>query len=93
MQKIIKTVLSFLSDGEKPKYKVTYRIKSYKKDEVKQAFDYMSKHDLIVVTNAKAEFGRPPKFVSITDEGRKYLSSLDDNSNNPWHSLETKLGV
>ena len=68
--KLVKLVIFYLLDGEKPKHKVTERIKNYTKEEQSLAISQLLKSGYVQVREQVSNGrGRTPTFISLTEKG------------------------
>lgn len=70
--KLVKMVMLFLFDGEKPRYKVSAKIKNYPKDLQSTAISELINGRYIKIREDRsASTGRTPSFISLTEKGKE----------------------
>lgn len=82
--KLVKMVLMYLSEGEKPKHKVSGKIKNYPKEMQSEAISFLIKNGLISIREDRTPtIGRTPSYISLTEKG---LTKQKGYSEKPEHS-------
>ena len=69
--KLVAMILFFLSDGEKPRHKVTNKIKNYSKQMQSEAISFLLEERLVSIReDRKSGFlGRTPCYIKLTEKG------------------------
>ena len=68
--KLVKMVMLFLIDGEKPRYRVSYKIKNYPKDIQAEAIRILMSEGFVSIREEKTDKrGRSPSFIFLTEKG------------------------
>tara|TARA_R110000737_G_scaffold24958_2_gene43618 strand:+ start:165 stop:440 length:276 start_codon:yes stop_codon:yes gene_type:complete len=77
--KLVKMVILFLSDGEKPRHKVSAKIKNYSKAMQSEAIKSLINGKYIVIREDRAsKTGRTPAFISLTEKGEEKAAGYSD---------------
>lgn len=81
--KLIKMILLFLLDGEKPRHQVTSKIKNYPKETQAKAIGNIMSNGLVRLRVERCSgVGRTPCFISLTEKG---LDKAIGYSDGPEH--------
>lgn len=81
--KLVKMTLLYLLDGEKPKYKVSNKIKNYPKEMQSDAIQTLINNDLILIREDRtSSVGRTPSYISLTEKGEKKAKGYSEE---PMH--------
>lgn len=82
VDKLIKMVIFYLSDGEKPRHKVTAKIRNYPKSDQSEAIKKLMSLGYVSIREDRTSgAGRTPSYISLTDKGRnKYLGYSEEPS-------------
>lgn len=73
-------VLFFLQDGDKPRWKVTNKIRNYPKELREDAISYLIKEKLVSLKEQRNchGSGRTPVFISLTEKGVERVLEISD---------------
>ena len=78
--KLVKMVILFLVDGEKPRYKVSNKIKNYPKDMQSEAIETLIKGSFVLIREDRStSIGRTPAFISLTEKGIEKAKGYSDS--------------
>jgi hypothetical protein len=82
--KLVAMILIFLEDGEKPRHKVTMKIRNYPKDMRDGAIRYIMSEKLVQLRECRENCGRgrTPVFISLTEKGSERVMEI---SRRPRH--------
>jgi hypothetical protein len=69
--KLVPMILFYLSDGEKPRHKVTNKIKNYSKKMQSDAISYLLKEKLVCIREDRnpSKLGRTPCYIKLSEKG------------------------
>tara|TARA_R110000851_G_scaffold321242_1_gene486501 strand:+ start:89 stop:364 length:276 start_codon:yes stop_codon:yes gene_type:complete len=77
--KLVRLVILYLSAGEKPRHKVTGKIKNYPKEEQAMAIKQLMESGYISLREGLSEGrGRTPAYISLTDKGALKSAGYSD---------------
>lgn len=84
MNKLVPMILFYLESGEKPRHKVTNKIRNYPKDMRESAISYVLSNGLVSLREelSPSKRGRTPSFIFLTEKGKKECKGL---SRTPRH--------
>lgn len=87
--KLVPMILFFLSDGEKPRYKVTNKIKNYSKQLQSDAISFLLEEKLVRIREDRNSdlIGRTPCFISLTEKGVERSKEISEKPrhNSIWN--------
>ena len=90
MNKLVPMVLFYLEDGEKPRHKVTEKIKNYSKPMREDAIRFLTNGKLIKMIDAAGTGkGRTPVVIMLTEKGIEFTKELSrtPRNNSVWGSV------
>jgi len=89
MNKLVPMILFYLQSGEKPRHKVTEKIKNYDKELRDEAIEFVVKGKLVKLREKASSVGRTPVYISLTEKGFELASELSvtPRHNSVWGDL------